>query len=45
MFLLAEYSPPDESFNSIHFLVTSFDIVESFNNLDFLCCPFFIILG
>ena len=44
IFLLKEYWLPDKSFTSIHFLVTNFDIVESFNNLDIIWCFIFIIL-
>ena len=33
-FLLTEYCPYDKSFTSIHFLVTNFNTVEPFNNLD-----------
>ena len=35
--LLREHRLTDKSFFSIHVLITTFDAVELFNNLDFLC--------
>ena len=40
MFLLVEYWLFNKSFTSIHFLLTNFNAVELFNNLDILWCTF-----